>query len=75
MERFELTIVAQGSHSIWIALLAVALLCMSQALRWLVALSRVDPQASAQGLPVSAWTFSKKGHSPVRTCVVERNAG
>lgn len=28
MERFELTIVAQGPHSIWIALLVVALLCM-----------------------------------------------
>jgi hypothetical protein len=29
MERFELTIVAQGPHSIWIALLVVALLCMT----------------------------------------------
>jgi hypothetical protein len=29
MERFELTIVAQGAHSIWIALLIVALLCMT----------------------------------------------
>jgi heme/copper-type cytochrome/quinol oxidase subunit 2 len=29
MERFELTIVAQGPHSIWIALLVVAFLCMT----------------------------------------------
>ena len=29
MERFELTVVAQGPQSIWIALLVVALLCMS----------------------------------------------
>jgi hypothetical protein len=29
MERFALTIVAQGPHSIWIALLVVAPLCMT----------------------------------------------
>jgi flagellar basal body-associated protein FliL len=27
MDRFELTIVAQGSQSIWVALLVVALVC------------------------------------------------
>jgi hypothetical protein len=29
MEKFELTIVAQGSQSIWIALAVIALLCMT----------------------------------------------
>ncbi len=29
MERFELTIVAQGPQSIWIAFLVVALLCIT----------------------------------------------
>jgi hypothetical protein len=29
VERFELTIVAQGPHAIWIALLVVALLCVT----------------------------------------------
>lgn len=27
MERFELTVVAQGSQSIWVAVLVVALVC------------------------------------------------
>jgi hypothetical protein len=27
MERFELTVVAQGPQSIWVALLVIALLC------------------------------------------------
>ncbi len=29
MEKFELTIVAQGSQSIWIALAVIALLCLT----------------------------------------------
>jgi hypothetical protein len=29
MEKFELTIVAQGSQSIWIALAVIALLCIT----------------------------------------------
>ncbi|WP_271612516.1 hypothetical protein [Bradyrhizobium sp. CCBAU 21362] len=27
MERFELTVVAQGSQSVWVAVLVVALIC------------------------------------------------
>jgi hypothetical protein len=27
MERFELTVIAQGSQSVWVALPAIALLC------------------------------------------------
>lgn len=27
MERFELTVVAQGSQSIWVAVLVIALIC------------------------------------------------
>jgi hypothetical protein len=27
MERFELTVVAQGSQSVWVALLVIVLLC------------------------------------------------
>jgi hypothetical protein len=29
MERFELSIVAQGSQSVWVASLAIALLCVT----------------------------------------------
>jgi hypothetical protein len=29
MEKFELTVVAQGSQSIWVAVLVIALVCMT----------------------------------------------
>jgi multisubunit Na+/H+ antiporter MnhG subunit len=29
MEKFELTVVAQGSQSIWVAVLVIALLCLT----------------------------------------------
>ena len=29
MERFELTVIAQGSQSVWVALLVIALLCVT----------------------------------------------
>jgi hypothetical protein len=29
MERFELTVVAQGSQSIWVAVIVVALICVT----------------------------------------------
>jgi hypothetical protein len=41
MERFELTIVAQGPHSIWIALLVVALLCMTALAMFLFFLHKI----------------------------------
>jgi hypothetical protein len=45
MERFELTIVAQGPHSIWIALLVVALLCMTASAVLLFFCTRYRPLA------------------------------
>lgn len=47
MERFELTIVAQGSQSIWVALIVVALVCATIAV---VAVSRA--YAKQGGKPV-----------------------
>ncbi len=29
MERFEMTVIAQGPHSVWIALLVIALICVT----------------------------------------------
>ena len=29
MERFEMTVIAQGPHSVWIALLVTALMCVT----------------------------------------------
>jgi len=29
MERFELTLIAQGGQSVWVALIAVALICIA----------------------------------------------
>lgn len=29
MERFEMTVIAQGPHSVWIALLVIALFCVT----------------------------------------------
>jgi hypothetical protein len=43
MERFELTIVAQGPHAIWIALLVVALLCMTALAMFLFFCTRYRP--------------------------------
>lgn len=43
MEHFELTIVAQGPHSIWIALLVVALLCITAVAMFLLFCTRRGP--------------------------------
>ena len=45
MERFELNIVAQGSQSIWVAVIVIALVCTTIAI---VAISRAVAKTSEQ---------------------------
>jgi hypothetical protein len=58
MERFELTIVSQGPHSIWIALLDVALLCMTALAMFLFFCTRYRP------LVRGTWDLDRRGVNP-----------
>jgi hypothetical protein len=45
MERFELTVVAQGPQSIWVAVIVIALVCATVSI---VAISRVITKSNAR---------------------------
>lgn len=61
MERFELSIVAQGAQSIWVAVIVIALVCLTTAV---VAISYAIAKSSDRAARAKRHLASRSEHSP-----------